>query len=84
VFSDVRIQGAVGAPLLRDLAGWTAVWTGPAWADQQSPQHVRHEPYDDKDEEYLYGSQAHCHIMHRPGLSRKPLVGEKGTPRVIL
>src|SRR5215218_6345794 len=61
------------APLLRDLAGWTH----PAWTDQQSPQHVRHEPYDDEDEEYLYWSQAHSHIMHRPELSRKPLVGEK-------
>ena len=68
------------APLLRDLAGWTH----PAWTDQQSPQHVRHEPYDDEDEEYLYWSQAHSHIMHRPELSRKPLVGEKGAPRVIV
>jgi hypothetical protein len=39
---------------------------------------------DDKDEKYLYWSQAHSHIMHRPGPSRKPLVGEKGAPRVIV
>jgi hypothetical protein len=34
--------------------------------DQQPPQHVHHERYDDKDEKYLYWSQAHSHIMHRP------------------
>jgi hypothetical protein len=48
---------------VRDLAAWT---------DQQPPQHVPHERYDDKDEEYLYWSQSHSHIMHRPALLRKP------------
>jgi hypothetical protein len=67
------------APLLRNLAGWTH----PAWTDQQPPQHVHHEPYHNKDEEYLYWSQAHSLIMHRPELSRKPLVGEKGALRAI-
>src|SRR5918994_6216347 len=69
------LDATTEAPLLRDLAAWT---------DQQPPQHVRHEPYDDEDEEYLYWSQAHSLIMHRPELSRKPLVGEKGAPRVIV
>jgi hypothetical protein len=68
-------EATTEAPLLRDLAAWT---------DQQPPEHVRHEPYDDKDEEYLYRSQAHSRIMHRPELSRKPLVGEMGALRVIL
>jgi hypothetical protein len=70
----------MAGPSVRDLAGWTH----PARTDQQPPQHVRHEPHDDKDEKYLYWSQAHSHIMHRPGPSRKPLVGEKGAPRVIV
>jgi hypothetical protein len=55
-------------PFSRDLA---AGWTDPAWTDHKPPQHVRHEPYADEDEEYLYRSEAHSHIMHRPGLSRK-------------
>ena len=64
----VRRLQALGAPTEGSLA---------PWPDQQPPQHVHHERYDDKDEEYLYDSQAHNHIMHRPELSRKPLVGEK-------
>jgi hypothetical protein len=71
----VRRLQALGSPTEGSLA---------AWPDQQSPQHVRHERYDDKDEEYLYWSQAHSHIMHRPELLRKPLVGEKGALRVTL
>jgi hypothetical protein len=43
-----------------------------AWTDQQSPQHVNHERYDDKDEQYLYRSQSHSHIMPRLALLRKP------------
>jgi len=66
---------------MRDLA---AGWTHPAWTDQKPPQHVRHEPHADEDQEYLYRSEAHSHIMHRPGLSRKLLVGEKGAPKVIV
>src|SRR5215207_1302474 len=69
------LDATTEAPLLRDLAACT---------DQQPPQHVHHERYDDKDEEYLYWSQAHSLIMHRPELSRKPLVGEKSALRVIL
>jgi hypothetical protein len=53
-------------------------WSLAAWTDHQPPQHVHYERYDDKDEEYLYRSQAHSHIMHRPELLRKPLVSEKG------
>ena len=48
------LEATTEAPLLRDLAGWT----DPAWTDQQPPQHVHHERYDDKDDEYLYCSQA--------------------------
>ena len=56
------------APFLRDLAAWT---------DQQPPHHVRYERYDDKDEEYLYWSQAHSYIMHCPELLRKPIGGRR-------
>jgi hypothetical protein len=65
---------------LRDLA---AGWTDPAWTDNKPPKHVDHEPYADEDEEYLYRSEAHGHIMHRPGLWRKPLVGEMDAPEVL-
>jgi hypothetical protein len=59
-------------------------WTDPAGTDHKPPQHVDHEPHDDEDEEYLYRSQAHSsHIMHRPGLFRKLLVGEEGAPREL-
>src|SRR5215212_791569 len=54
-----------------------------AWTDQQPPHYVHYERYDDKDEEYLYCSQAHSHIMHRPELLRKLLVGEQGALRVF-
>jgi hypothetical protein len=45
----VRRLQALGAPTEGSLA---------AWPDQQPPQHVHHERYDDKDDEYLFCSQA--------------------------
>jgi hypothetical protein len=35
-----------------------------ARTDHQPPHHVGYERYDDNDEEYLYCSQVHGHIMH--------------------
>jgi hypothetical protein len=52
-----------------------------ARTDQQSPQHVRYEPYYDEDEEYLYRSQTHSHIMPGPGRLGKPHTDAKASGR---